>query len=742
MTGAARIGVRGVALAVAGAALVTAVAHLPELLGVVDCDPMLAFGAIGLDPGAPHLLPGACDIDGNSGGTVQALGRLSARLWLHGQIPWWNHLAGIGLPLASEMQSISLFVPFVLLLALAHGMLALKMSLQLLAGTFAVLFLRRTGLGWFASSIGGAAYLLSSMFAWFDHAAMHPAAFLPLLLLGIEIGTDDCGSAAFACPLLVALAIALSLAAGFPETAFADGLLGLVWLAVRTAQAPAGRRVRLAARVVLGGCLGLMLAAPVLIPFLDDLDRSVTDMHRFAMASAALPDNAPSLLFPSIYGAPYAHEFRAWIGPFGFVGVAIALPALAGLVSRRPDAIGATLAAWIALCILGGWRIGRLGKALHHLPVVSLLDFSRYLAPSVSLAAIVLACRAIEDWRLGRRVRIAPALMLLGLGAALVLAAGRVRLQSDWQASGIVRATLLASLATGGVVAAAIAGLMGGPARPARAAMLGATILAASLASFMVPELAGSRGGTIDLALTRFLSRDLGLQRAYSMGDVLYPNDGSYFGFAQLDTNYEPVLSAWNLLVPSFDPMAFGENFAGTDGTAATRGADLIERRAAFADAAVRDVVIGTADDPFARSVPAPLRLVYADRLARIYRLAGARDYLETFGGPCRLEVESRDRQVARCEAPARLVRRELAVAGWHVAIDGRKGAILPEGMAFQSVALPTGRADIAWRYVPAHARAILALFGAGVAGVLLLGGGAVSRRRSRLPRATPDERR
>src|SRR5271168_4845166 len=90
-------------------------AHLPEIFGWVSCNPL--SGAPGLLAAAPRfLLPGACTIDGNVGGTLQALGGAAANAWLHFHLPWWNPYAGLGLPLAAEAQPAAFFLPFVLLL--------------------------------------------------------------------------------------------------------------------------------------------------------------------------------------------------------------------------------------------------------------------------------------------------------------------------------------------------------------------------------------------------------------------------------------------------------------------------------------------------------------------------------------------------------------------------------------------------------------------------------------------------
>ena len=179
------------------------------------------------------------------------LGRLAAEDWLGGRLPWWNPYTGVGLPLAAEMQPAAFFLPFVLLLHFAHGVLYLKIALQLLAGLTMLGFLRALGLMGWAACLGAVLFQLGGTFAWYGDAPYFPIAFLPLLLWGLErtcrlVAQGRRGGEAW-----LALAIGGSLLAGFPETAFADGLLGL-WLG-RAADGQAGAAARPGVRASGGG---------------------------------------------------------------------------------------------------------------------------------------------------------------------------------------------------------------------------------------------------------------------------------------------------------------------------------------------------------------------------------------------------------------------------------------------------------------------------------------------------------
>ena len=125
-------------------------------------------------------------IDPNSGFSTQALGGLAARDWLAGLVPWWDHYVGTGLPLAASMQSQSLFVPFVFLLALSNGPLLYKVAMEVVAGNRHVARARKIGLHRITALTVALAFQTNGTFAWFSDAPIGPIAFLPLFLLGVE----------------------------------------------------------------------------------------------------------------------------------------------------------------------------------------------------------------------------------------------------------------------------------------------------------------------------------------------------------------------------------------------------------------------------------------------------------------------------------------------------------------------------------------------------------------------------
>ena len=65
--------------------------------------------------------PGQPTLESNMGFTAQALGTRAALDWFRGRVPLWNYFEGTGVPLAGEMQSAALFLPFILFLRFLSG---------------------------------------------------------------------------------------------------------------------------------------------------------------------------------------------------------------------------------------------------------------------------------------------------------------------------------------------------------------------------------------------------------------------------------------------------------------------------------------------------------------------------------------------------------------------------------------------------------------------------------------------
>jgi hypothetical protein len=594
-------------LAIAVLLLAPLVACWPILLGF-SANPLPLTSGL-LSGGEPGWLPGVWTQDLDVGVTTQALGHLAAEQWLHGEVPWWNPYNGIGMPLAGEMQGSALFLPFVLLLHFENGPLILKLAMQMLAGLFSLALLRRLGASWLSATIGALLFGLSGCFAWLGHGPIMPVAFLPLLLLGIEQARSRPGGSR-----VIAVALAFSLIAGFPETAYLDGLLALGWAIGRFATT--ADRWRFARRVIWGGLIGLALASPAVWSFAHLLLNGTVANH--AASDAPMPalqlDVLTSWLFPFVFGpilafSDPADQLRGTL-PYlgGYLDVLLFLLALLGLFGRRLRALRFGLAAWIVLGIGGVLMLPVLGDALYALPLLRQTIVARYAIPSWHLAAIVLAVLAIEDWRRGERPRYAR-LVAACCCAAITLAclAHSFPLMRNVAAGSVhFWRWPVASVVWGATGAGLVLWLTAGPATYRRVVLLAALLALDAAVFYSLPLLSAPRDPQVDKAAVQFLKDHTGLQRFYTLGPY-HPNYGAYFETAQLNHEYLPIPANWAAYIPAvLDPSAsvimFRGDFPPLPPGQPSHGEQMLRHLDRFEALGVRYIVTPPGENPFVQS--------------------------------------------------------------------------------------------------------------------------------------------
>jgi hypothetical protein len=486
--------------------------------------------------------------DPNVGWTNQALGHLAAQDWLHLIIPWWNPYSGIGLPLAGEMQPAALFLPFVLLLSFQSGIIWLELSLQIFAGIATFALLRRLALGRLSALVGGLLFGFSGTFAWVPgETILNVIPFLPLLLHGIEDARDPARQRRAV--VLVALGIGGSILAGFPETAYIDGLLALLWAFMRLFQAP--DRPRFVTSIALGGGAGLLIAMPQIVAFFDfTMASNVFHTHRFGNDYVNYRAFAVTVL-PYVFGplgmgaaSPLLLDVSGSTG--GYVGLLLVLFGAAGFASRRDRRLMLLLAVWLALCIGKTFGFPPIMALVNQVPLMRNVVFSRYSSPSWELALIIPACFAIDNLR---TMNVRPVRALIVTLAVLALA---LWFASPWAAVWrwhaayrhimifwLVRALGFELAALGLVVVVWLAST-----GEIRRWCLSAVIVLNAMLLFIVPQLSGHRPGTIDRPGLQYLKSHLGLQRFFTLGPI-DPNYGAYFKIAGLNHMYLPVAADW-----------------------------------------------------------------------------------------------------------------------------------------------------------------------------------------------------
>jgi hypothetical protein len=511
-------------------------------------------GHVGVFAGAPYLDP-------HAGFTTQALSHLAASDWLRGVVPWWNPYSGIGMPLAGGAASSSFFLPFLFLVLLSNGVLWLKIALQIIAGFASYALLRELRLGRLSALAGAIAFALNGTFSWFSYVAINPIPFLPLFLYGIERAYSEEGKNAGV--FWIGVAIAWSLFAGFPETAYIDGLLALLWAAYRLIRAK--HPAAFFKRVFYGGLLGLLLAAPLLIAFANYLHESNTfALHIFGGVS--LPRMALSTLFlPYAYGptdVTFGSKALAhiWANVGGYSGVVLVFLALTALPLRgqREKGLRLLLFCWVLLAWAKTFGFVPIISLMNHIPFLRQTEFYRYSPPSWELALAILAAFALEDFKT-RHLDISLPLLI-----TLVLVLFSAFLAWPWHALGtwggeheFIKSFFFISLAwaLGGLaISAAAWTLLRGE---ARRWALGSLLVLETSIFFIVPELSGVRPGRVDQPAIRFLKNNLGLSRFYTFYPI-QPNYGSYFRIAEINHNGVPVADNWTNFIDKslFPPLA------------------------------------------------------------------------------------------------------------------------------------------------------------------------------------------
>ncbi|MFT5284667.1 MAG: hypothetical protein ACI8TQ_000824 [Planctomycetota bacterium] len=202
--------------------------------------------------------------------------------WDRGETVRWNPLIFTGAPALGNPQQ-GVLDPQNWLLGLGwklgglrafHWTLGATAWLRFaLAGLGAYLLARRLGLLPSASALAGIAFALSGyQVVWLNFALGHVTPFLPWILLGLE-GTR--GNRPLLAASLSALAMALSVVGGHPETTFFVGAAAGIW-ALHILQSDR----RAGALGLFGLALGSALSACAWQPFLEYLDASTAQAER------------------------------------------------------------------------------------------------------------------------------------------------------------------------------------------------------------------------------------------------------------------------------------------------------------------------------------------------------------------------------------------------------------------------------------------------------------------------------
>jgi hypothetical protein len=674
-------------------------------------------------------------IDPNVGFITQSLGHQAAMDLLHGHLPWWNYFQGLGEPLVGEMQSAALF-PLTLLFGLSSGLVWFHISLEVIAGVSTYFLARRLTLPMFFATFAGMLFALNGTYAWLGNAVLNPVAFLPMLLLGIEMIFDSSTSSKNRGWYIAAIALALSLYAGFPEVAYFDALFCGAWAVVRLFSIPRIRRPRALRRLGLGGVMGLLFALPVLVPFDDFLKVAFVGGHTSSIdGNVHLPITAAPMFFdPYVYGTIFsnANANPIWGNIGGYFGASVCVMALVGLFGPKLRALRLFMAAWVVAGLAGELNILHARSIWNVIPLVQNASFPRYVMPSCEMAVIMLAALGLMDFAVSTRARRLFTTATLLMVLVLLWSVREARTLNKGVILDYKAHIVFIGLGLLPFIAMAMLLVLGRFSKAKLAPLLVALVVVGeSLLLFFVPTAESPKQINIDYAPIHFLQKHQGEDRFVDFA-VLYPNWGTEFGVNSLSAIDLPFPRAFKDLIerklyPGLKP---GNQFVIKGGMVGVEAMEIevIAHLHAYENASVKYLLMPNAVIINPALTKLGVFQVFHDSLATIYQLPHTRNFFSTSTSSCSVVSTNVDMATVHCSKPASLLRTELSMKGWKATVNGKAVPITTINGVYQRINVPEGTSTIEYSFFPPHERA--AVFLALLAGLFLVGSLVNERRR------------
>ncbi len=658
-----------------------------------------------------HVTCGRPMIDPNVGFITQPFGHLAAMELLHGHLPWWNYYEGLGQPLAGEMQSAAFF-PLTLWFALPAGLLWFHISLEVIAGISTYFLAKRLGVPLIFATAAGCLFALNGTFAWVGNAVLNPIAFLPMLLLGIEMIYDSTKTKNTRGWYLAAIAVALAFYAGFPEVAYFNGLFALGWAAVRLFTLPRDSRLRAVGRLGLGGGVGLLLSLPILVPFGDFTKVANLGHHTAAIdGTAHISIHAVQMFFdPYVHGTLFTNLNVAsvWGGIGGYFTASVGALALLGLFGQRLRALRIYLAAWTVIGLCGAFNFLELRKVWNLIPLIENVSFGRYIMSSCELSFILLATFGmmdlVENARAKRLFAVTTSVMLLGL-VWIVLTASALNKGVVYSHRARYIFALLDAIPFLAIVALLVLGLFAK--RKIVPLLVALVLVGESLLIFGVPGGESAKYVYVDQGPITYLRAHEGQDRFLDFA-VLTPNWGSQFGLNALNAIDLPFPEKFSKLIetqlyPGLVPSNQLVIHNGMTGMIAQEN-EIVTHFKNYEAASVKYLLMPTALVILPALTNLHVKLVYSDAKANIYEMPSPRPFLSTKSPSCTVTSTNVNKATVHCpNGASTLVRTELMMAGWKASVNGKSVTIKTLDGVYQSVQVPQGTSTVTYSFLPPH---------------------------------------
>lgn len=701
---------------------------------ITDPDPLISRSGLPTSSsGAVLNLPfaGGNSIEGNDGITKQALGVQANEQVFSWKLPLWNYYEGIGMPLLGETQSAALS-PFTLLLSLPGGFLINAIVLELLSGIGAYLFIRRLvnkkneTVDNTIAIAGGCLYATIGVFMMMPSAGCNPIAFLPWSMLGVSLlfasGKKIFSARTITASLILTLSFVLSLSSGFPETAYINGILVLIFAIILFVKSKKDEKIPKLVSLVISGVVTVLISLPWLIEFLTFINPEYghTGLHSSVVLDGIkdIPSAFLSSFIPHAIGFDESNPIFGSIG--GVFTVSCVILALFAILSKN-------IPLWQKL-LFGGWfLIGWLrvigvpivSMVMAHVPMLGAAAVYRYIPVSMSLALIILACLGLNEVvsrRKLNRKHFAIVLITIIIFYTLVLYAGR-HLIKDFILSDPKLALFSVFFIELSVFASLAIFIAIFTKWKYKKLFICGVLLIESLLCFSVWQLgADPRGTTVDTRAVQYVQENIGTQRFES--NILWPNYGSYFNISQLSMKDLPIPTVWyEYINENIDSYLSSIGFLSNkfDKQRIEQDKKLGVKYLVLKKNSLADIDSNIAKEE-------KLTLVYTDDNIDIFEIPGYRPYFDANG--CYVEKSiGFDTFEVSCTKDTDITRLELYYPGWHAKVDGVEVTIRKDSGLFQQVSVSPGKHTIEYYYWPKHMT--ISLIGAGV-GILTLIAGVV----------------
>lgn len=671
-----------------------------------------------------HISCGRPAIDPNLGFITQPLGHQAALDLLHGHLPWWNYYEGLGQPLAGEMQSAALF-PLTLLFGLSSGLLWFHIALEVIAGVSTYFLARRLTMPTMVAVAIGAVFALNGTYAWLGNAVLNPVAFLPMLLLGVELIIESATSPTNRGWYVAALALALSLYAGFPEVAYFDGLFAGLFALVRLGSVTTHLRWRVARRLGLGAVVGVVLALPGLIPFYDFLKVAFVGAHTTSGSDSFvhLPVSALPMYFdPYVYGTIFYNPNVSlpWGNIGGYFTISVTTLALVGLFGHRFRGLRVAMGIWTIAGLAGTFNVLHARQLWNVIPLVANASFPRYVTPSCEMAVVLLAGFGLWDFSTSSSAR--RRLTLASVVALLILLwsvheAGPFNTGVTMSHKAHVVFLALGLVPFVCVVAYGVLSRFGNVAWvPVLIALF---LVGESLVMYVVPTAEAPKQITVDQAPITYLQTHEGEYRFVDFA-IIFPNWGTQYQLNSLGAIDLPFPRAYEQFIqrslyPGLKP---GNQFVIKDGMTGIQAMEsmVATHLHAYEDASAKYLVFPSAVPLDPRLASEGVTKVFSDSLATIYQLPHPRALFSSPNAGCRVVSSAPSLAVTTCKSPSTITWTELSMKGWSAHVNGATVPITTVDGVYQQVAVPAGTATVSFTFRPPHELLAFALFALAVA--------------------------